>query len=77
MDGIDYYFRIIDLDMIGKMSDYSYYIYALGKGWEANDDHLLSDRIIGYDFDRIGSSDMMNRVEVITEEEAMKIIEQQ
>lgn len=74
MDGVVYYFRITDLDKIGKMDDYVYYIFDKETGWQSDDEHILSDRLIGYDGDVIGSSDMLSSAEEITEEEANKLI---
>ncbi len=50
------------------------HIFNPEKGWEKDIDNILMDRIIGYDDDRIGSSDMMSRIEEITEEEANNLI---
>lgn len=52
------------------------YIFDKQKGWVRDNEHILMDRIIGYDGERIGSSDMLFRVKEITEEEALKLISQ-
>ena len=68
------YYKIIDKNLVGLqdgMFDCS--IFHPEKGWEKDTDNILMDRIIGYDEDRIGSSDMMTRIEEITEEEANKL----
>lgn len=70
------YYRIVDLNMIGKDEDYIPYVYQKGQGWVVDNDNVLMDRVMGYDDDRIGGSDMMSRVEEIPEEEAMKLINQ-
>lgn len=82
MDDKIYYFKIYDLNLIGKIDDYIYYLYDKDKGWVVDNNHLLSDRLIGYDETedqdspyRIGNSDMMSRIEEISEEEANKLIE--
>lgn len=68
------YYLIIDLNIVAKEDDYIPYVYEKSKGWVVDNNNVLSDRLIGYDGDSIGSSDMLFRVEVITEEEAMKLI---
>ena len=68
------YYRINDLNIIAKEEDYVPYLYDKNKGWVVDDENKLSDRLIGYDGDSIGDSDMLFRVEEITEEEAMKLI---
>jgi len=75
------YYKVNDLNLVGKMDDYVYYIYDKEKGWIVDNRHLISDRLFGYDeFEepnspyKIGNSDMMSRVEEITEEEANKLI---
>ncbi len=50
------------------------YIYDPVKGWVWDAERILMDRIIGYDNDGIGSSDIMNRIEKITEQEAFALI---
>ncbi|GEM_PF-3206029 len=69
------YYKILDKNLIGRqdgMFDCS--IFHPEKGWGRDTDNILMDRIIGYDEDRIGSSDMMLRIEEITEEEANNLI---
>ncbi|HOM02572.1 MAG TPA: hypothetical protein PLH43_07075 [Acetivibrio sp.] len=63
------------------MDNYVYYLYDKEKGWVVDTKHILFDRLFGYDETeepdspyRIGNTDMMSRVEVITEEEANKLI---
>ena len=50
------------------------YIYDAVHGWICDKDNILMDRIIGYDGETIGASSMMDMIEKITEEEALKII---
>lgn len=69
-----YYFIMHDLNCIGKMEDYAYYIYEKESGWIPDNDHLLSDRLMGYDGDFVGSLNMIARVDEISEEEANKRI---
>ena len=69
------YFKIIDKDLIGRQdSMFDCYIYRHGKGWVWDDERILMDRIIGYDGDQLGSTDALNRLEPITEQEALKCI---
>lgn len=68
------YYWINDLKIVGKKENHIPYIYDKEKGWVIEPDHILSDRIIGYDGYEIGCSDMLFRVDNITEEEAMKLI---
>ena len=68
------YYWINDLKIVGKKENHIPYIYDKEKGWVIEPDHILSDRIIGYDGYEIGCSDMLFRVDHITEEEAMKLI---
>jgi len=82
MDGIVYYFLINDLNIVGKMDDYTYYLYDKNEGWIPDGKHLLADRLIGYDESEpkdspyaIGNTDMLSRVNEISEEEATKIME--
>lgn len=75
------YYRIKDLDRVGKEEDCIPYLYEPEKGWVVDKDNILMDRIIGYDeFEpaqspyKIGNSDMMDRVEEISQEEAENLI---
>lgn len=69
------YYRIHDKNLIGRQDGmFDCYIYNIKIGWEPDNEKILMDRIIGYDEDRIGSSDVMSMIEEITEEEANKLI---
>lgn len=68
------FYLINDLNIVAKEEDYVPFIYDQKKGWIVDNNNVLSDRLIGYDGDTIGSSDMLFRVEEITKEEAMKLI---
>jgi len=69
------YYRVLDKDILGRQDNmFSCFLYSPGKGWQPDESNLLMDRIIGYDEDGIGQSDMMMRIEEIPEEEAMEII---
>lgn len=75
------YYRIKDLNMVGKEEDYVPYLYKSGKGWIVDHDNILMDRIMGFDESessgspyKIGNDSMMDLVEQISEKEAEKII---
>jgi len=70
---MQYYF-INDLKKVGKKEDFISYIYDEEKGWIIDSENILMDRIIGYDGESIGSSSMLFKVDEITKEEAMHII---
>ena len=70
---MEYYF-ISDLNIVGKMDNFVPYIYDKDKGWIVDNNNILSDRLMGYDGETIGSSDMLFRVDEITAAEAMKLI---
>lgn len=74
MEQFTAYYLINDLNIVGKEEDFIPYIYDKDKGWVVDSDNILSDRLIGYDGDDIGCSDMLFRVDEITEEEANKLI---
>lgn len=68
------YYHIIDLNIVGKEFDFVPYLYDSKNGWVVDEEHLLSDRLMGYDGGAIGSGDMMLKVEEITEETANNLI---
>lgn len=68
------YYYIKDLNMVAKEEGYIPYIYKKGNGWIVDNDNILTDRLIGYDGDSIGSSDMLLEVEEISEQKAMELI---
>lgn len=74
MDEFVYYFIMHDLNQIGKMEDYAYYIYVKERGWEPDNNHLLSDRLMGYDGFYVGCFHMLSKVDEISEELAYQII---
>ena len=69
---MQFYF-LNDLQKVGKIEDFVPYLHDKGKGWMVENDNLLMDRIVGYDGESIGSSDLF-KVEEITEEQANKKI---
>lgn len=68
------YYYINDMKIVAKEEDYTPYIYKKKDGWVVDNDNILSDRLMGYDEDSIGNSDMLFRVEKITEQKAMELI---
>lgn len=68
------YYFINDLNIVGKEEDFVPYIYDKEKGWVVDKDNILSDRLMGYDGEVIGSSDMLFRVDEISEEKANNLI---
>ena len=75
------YYRIKDLNLLGKEEDYIPYLYKPGKGWVVDNDNVLMDRIMGYDDSepanspyKIGNSSTMDLVEEISEKLAEKFI---
>lgn len=66
------YYKIHDLNIIGKKEQGISYIYTAGN-WEVDNDNIISDRIMGYDGDSIGSSTVFD-IDEITEDEAMELI---
>lgn len=68
------YYLITDLKRIGRIDNFVPYIYDEQKGWIVDSNNLLMDRIMGYDGESIGSSSGLFNVKEISEEEALKII---
>lgn len=75
------YYRIKDLNLIGKMQDNIPYIYLTEQGWAADTDNILMDRRMGYDETEpkgspyaIGNTSIMELVEEISEDEAERSI---
>ncbi len=76
------FYRILDKKLVGRRDGMSEcFVYDNIKGWIPDADHIIMDRIMGYDDSeepgspyRMGNSDMMSRIKEITEEEANKII---
>lgn len=77
---IEYYW-INDLKVVGKRENRIPFIYDKENGWAKDDNHIIMDRIMGYDASEpaespygIGNSDMMDRIDVVSEEEALRLI---
>ena len=70
------------LKIVGKITNSISYLFNMTKKeWAIDKNHSLMDRIIGFDIAEpadspytIGSTDMMDRVEEISEEKAFAII---
>lgn len=71
------YYKILDKNLIGRQDGmFDCYIFNSEKGWLRDSENILMDHIIGYDENSIGNSDMLDRVEEITENEALELIKQ-
>lgn len=68
------YYLIKDKNIVGKTDGHTYYLYDHEKGWIADCAHILMDRVIGYDGESIGCTSMLDRVEEISEQEALAMI---
>lgn len=68
------YYYVNDLDIVAKIENYIPFIYDKEKGWQVDNKNILYDRLIGYDGDGIGSTDMLVRVDEISEKEALEMI---
>lgn len=68
------YYYINDLKIVAKVENYIPFIYDKEKGWNVDNENILNDRLMGYDGDDIGSTDMLLRVDEISEEKALEII---
>lgn len=69
-----YYYCINDLDIVAKKEEYVPYLYQPDTVWIVDNKNIIDDRIIGYDGESIGSSDMLLRVDDITEDKVMDLI---
>ena len=56
--------------MIGKIENYVPFVYKNEIGWVVDNENILMDRIMGYDFDDIGDSETQEKVQNITKEKA-------
>ena len=77
------YYYISDLNKVGKEEEFIPYIYDKIKGWVVDQSNILMDRILGYEDTepedstyRLGNLNMLDRITEITEEEALKKIEE-
>ncbi len=70
------YYYLKDLNMVAKKEDFVPYIYDKKEGWTVDNKNILMDRVMGYDpMEGIGNTDILDRVETITEQEALELIE--
>ena len=74
------YYRIIPLNRIGRKTASGYELYQ-NRQWEKDREHLISDRLMGYDPSEppdspygIGNTEIMREIEEISLEEAEKYI---
>lgn len=74
------YYKILDKNLVAKIDDFVPYLYENGK-WTIDNNRILMDRLVGYDESesnkssyKLGSSDMLERIVPITEEEALSLI---
>ena len=79
-NGTIIYYRIIPLNQIGRKTESGYELYRNGQ-WVQDEEHLISDRLIGYDPSEppgspygIGNTEIMREIEEISPEEAEKYI---
>lgn len=77
------YYYISDLNKVGKEEEFIPYIYDKIRGWVVDQSNILMDRILGYEDTepedstyRLGNLNMLDRITEITEEEALKKIEE-
>lgn len=75
------YYKVLDKELIAKIDENVPYLFLNGQ-WAVDKNNILMDRIMGFDeFEpkdspyRMGSTDMLSRVENISEQEALKSIE--
>lgn len=69
------YYKILDKDLIGRQDGvFECFIHGRDSGWLPDSENILMDRIIGYDGESVGSTDMLDRITEISEEEALKLI---
>lgn len=69
------FYYINDLKLVAKMENFIPYVYDKKGGWQVDNNNCLMDRLMGYDDDEIGSTSELVKIEEISEEEALRIIE--
>mgnify|MGYP001004174272 CR=1 FL=1 len=69
------YYLIIDMNRIGKIENDVSYLFDARKGWVADKEKIIMDRLMGYDGESIGSTDTLLKIEEITEADAESRIE--
>ena len=68
------YYKILDKNLIARQDNmFDCYIFNPQEGWVWDKDRILMDRIIGYSGDEIGNSEMMFKIEQISEKEALSL----
>jgi len=69
------YYKILDKNVIARRDGFlSASIYDPRTGWAPDTEHILADRLTGYDGEEIGSTDTLLQVETITKAEALRLI---
>lgn len=76
------YYHIMDLDLLGKEEEFIPYLYQKEKGWIVDKEHILMDRVMGYDNleltdspYKIGNTSISELIKEISEKDAEKFIE--
>ncbi|HWR18726.1 MAG TPA: hypothetical protein VN608_03825 [Clostridia bacterium] len=69
------YYLVKDLNVVGKIEGSVSYLHDPSKGWVVDNDAILMDRIMGYDGESIGCMSMLERVDEISEQEALALIQ--
>ena len=65
----EYYF-IHDLNRIGKIEDHVPYLYDIKKGWAVDSNNIVMDRLMGYDGESRGATDVLLKIKEISKAEA-------
>jgi len=72
------FYKILDKNLLAKLDNNVPYLLIDGQ-WIVDKDSILMDRLVGYDKSepddspyKFGNTDMLDRVEHITEEEALQ-----
>ena len=73
MQDVGYYY-INDLQLVGKIENRISYIYCKKNGWQVDKEHLLMERLIGYDGYEIGVMSELEKIDSISEEKAFALI---
>ncbi|MDL2211641.1 hypothetical protein LJB88_02065 [Erysipelotrichaceae bacterium OttesenSCG-928-M19] len=75
------FFKIHDINVVGKQENGIYYLYKDNQ-WVVDEDNIITDRLVGFDETepedspyRIGNTDMLMRIDEITEDVAKELID--
>ena len=70
------YYKILDRELIGRQDGmFECFVYNRDAGWVPDSENILMDRLIGYDGESVGSTDMLSMITEISESEALKFIQ--